>query len=143
MRNFQPLSFLSHPSNSRIFKQLQTLLRDGARPSLLFSITSELFLSPRGWYPVCRSFRAITAVGSCPPLFSVLPVSAWSVSRTIVRFVRSAPTTERSHQGFLAEKQLRMQNPEPVAIPIQCCISPFNARKHHSEKGLEPYRQLR
>ena len=29
------------------------------------------------------------------------------------------------------------------AVPIQCCISPFNARKHRSEKGLEPYRQLR
>src|SRR6266436_1469948 len=32
---------------------------------------------------------------------AVLPVSAWSVSRTIVR---SVPTTERSHQCFLAEK---------------------------------------
>src|SRR5882762_8440117 len=51
IRNFQPLSFLSHPSNSRIFKQLRTHLPDGARPSLLFSITSQLFLSPRGWYP--------------------------------------------------------------------------------------------
>lgn len=76
----------------------------------------------------CQSFGAITAVGSCSPMFSVLPVSAWSVSRTIVRFVRSAPTTERLHQRFLAENN------------SECKIlgrlpSPFNAVYRHSMHG--------
>src|SRR6266403_2290307 len=91
----------------------------------------------------CRSFGAITAAGSCSHCLAVLPVSAWSVSRTIVLFVRAAPTTERWHQGFLVKNNPECKILGTPAIPIQCCISPFNARKHRSEKGLEPYRQLR
>src|SRR5260221_7792195 len=32
--------------------RLRTLLRNGGPLSLLFSIASALFLSPRGWYPL-------------------------------------------------------------------------------------------
>src|SRR5882757_4968702 len=34
----------------------------------------------------CQSFGAITAAVSCSPLFGVLPVSAWSVSRAYRSF---------------------------------------------------------
>src|SRR5882757_4968701 len=92
------LSFLSHPSNSRIFKQLRTLLRDGARPSLLFSITSELFLSPRGWYP---SLVSLSVQSPLPFLalhcLAFYPFRPGAFLARIVRFVRSVPTTERSH----------------------------------------------
>src|SRR6266481_110142 len=42
---------LSHPCNPSIIMRLRTLFRNGAPLSLLFSIASALFLSPRGWYP--------------------------------------------------------------------------------------------
>ena len=44
----QLLCFLSHPCNSSSFMRLRTLLRNGAPLSLLFSMASALFLSPRG-----------------------------------------------------------------------------------------------
>jgi hypothetical protein len=48
----QPLCFLSHPCNPSSFMRLRTLLRNGAPLSLLFSIASALFLSPRGCTPL-------------------------------------------------------------------------------------------
>ena len=130
----QLLSFLSHPSNSSIFKQLHPLLCDGGRPSLLFSITSELFLSPRGWYPSLSVFRCNHSCRFLPPPFSLLPVSAWSVSRTIVRFVRSVPTPERSHQGFLVKNTPNAKSCDAcpshsmLYIAIQCTETPFGER---------------
>src|SRR5229473_7161566 len=61
--------------------------------------------------------------------FILLPASVWG------HFV--AYRSFRAYQRgiaprFLAEKQPRIQNPRTAAVPIQCCISPFNARKHHS-----------
>src|SRR4029077_9058881 len=53
----QPLYFLSHPCNPSSFKQLRTLLRNGAPLSILFSMASALFLSPRGVYPLDHSRR--------------------------------------------------------------------------------------
>src|SRR6266436_1426841 len=44
----QPLCFLSHPCNPSSFMRLRTLLRNGTPLSLLFSMASALFLSPRG-----------------------------------------------------------------------------------------------
>src|SRR6266478_9181480 len=47
----QPLCFLSHPCNPSSFMRLRTLLRNGAPLSLLFSMASALFPSPRGCIP--------------------------------------------------------------------------------------------
>src|SRR6266436_4683751 len=47
----QPLCFLSYPCNPSSFMQLRILLRNGAALSLLFSMASALFLSPRGCTP--------------------------------------------------------------------------------------------
>ena len=47
----QLLCFLSHPCNPSSFMRLRTLLRNGAPLSLLFSMASALFLSPRGCTP--------------------------------------------------------------------------------------------
>ena len=44
----QLLCFLLHPCKPSNFMQLRTLLRNGASLSLLFSMASALFLSPRG-----------------------------------------------------------------------------------------------
>jgi len=45
----QPLCFLSHPCNSSSFMRLRTLSHNGAPLSLLLSMASALFLSPRGY----------------------------------------------------------------------------------------------
>src|SRR5258705_8416814 len=90
----------------------------------------------------CQSFGAITAAGSCSPLFRLTRFGLERFSHNPT--FRSFRADHRAiAPRFSGEKQLRMQNPATPALPIQCCISPFNARKHRSEKGLEPYRQLR
>src|SRR5712671_435849 len=91
----------------------------------------------------CQSFGGITAAGSCSPLFSGFTrfgLERFSHNRSFRSF---RADHRKIAPRFSGEKQPRMQNPATPALPIQCCISPFNARKHRSEKGLEPYRQLR
>ena len=55
LRTLNSFAFLSHPCNPSSFMRLRTLLRNGAPRSLLFSMASALFLSPRGctskWFP--------------------------------------------------------------------------------------------
>src|SRR5258708_31494889 len=65
--------------------QLQTLLRNGSPLSPLFSIASALFLSPRGWYPLC---------GLCSPRLPRVsrgaPISVPSVLRFFPHLLVSA-----------------------------------------------------
>src|SRR5712675_2060992 len=62
---------------------------------------------------------------------AVLPVSAWSVSRTIVR---SVPATKRSHQAFLVKNNSECKSCDAchphsmLYIAIQCTETPFGER---------------
>src|SRR5258705_8416815 len=91
-------------------------------------MTSQLFLSPRGWYPSPVSLSVQSQL-PVPALHCfVLPVSAWSVFRTILRFVHSVPTTERSHQGFLVKNNSECKILRRLPFP-------FNAVYRHSMHG--------
>src|SRR5882757_532946 len=122
------LSFLSHPSNSCIFKQLRTLLRDGARPSLLFSISSQLFLSPRGWYPspVSLSVQSQLPVPALHCLASYPFRRGAFLAQSFLSFVRSRPPSDPTKLFW--RKQPRMQN-------LGLLPSPFNAVYRHSMHG--------
>src|SRR5260221_9978269 len=49
--------------------ELRTLFRNGSPLSLLFSIASALFLSPRTWYPPSLSkSRGVSFCGLCAPI---------------------------------------------------------------------------
>jgi hypothetical protein len=96
----QMACFLSHSCNPRIFRQLRTLLLNGATASLLFSTASALFLSLRGWYP-----------------------PAWANTSTST----STSTTTRPRPQHIAEiPELRAFEPRPghaakrANIPPQC-----------------------
>jgi hypothetical protein len=92
--------------------------------------------------PVFNNFRTLSVATGVVPLsvslsvqlrlpvpalhcLAVLPVSTWSVSRTIVPFVRSVPATKRSHQAFL------VKNNSECKI-LRHLPSPFNAVYRHS-----------
>jgi hypothetical protein len=78
----QLLCFLSHPCNPSSFKQLRTLLRNGAPLSPLFSIVSALFLSPRGWYPLAP----LLLTTHCP-----LPTTHYSLLTFLSKMIAYEP----------------------------------------------------
>ena len=109
------------------------------------AVTPSFVRRPSTIPPVFNNFRTLSVATGVVPLsvslsvelrlpvpalhcLAVLPVSGWSVSRTIVRFVRSVPTIERSHQGFLVKN-----NPECKIL--RRLPSPFNAVYRHSMHG--------
>jgi hypothetical protein len=65
--HFQLLCFLSNPYNPSSFMQLRTLLRNGAPLSLLFSMASALFLSPREC-TLCVAFFPVLGCSTVPTL---------------------------------------------------------------------------
>src|SRR4029077_1769655 len=66
----QLLCFLSHPCNPRSFMRLRTLLRNGASRSLLFSMASAFFLSPRGCTPCVALFPVLRCSNLPTPVFA-------------------------------------------------------------------------
>src|SRR5260370_36963398 len=130
-----------------MFKQLRTLVRNGVQSSPLFSVTSELFLLPRGVVPspvtffvgselAASALLSFHAVTNCfffseRPLalrgsFNLTALPLYAGERAIAAVFSRGKNSTISHG----------------AVPIQCFISPFNARKHPSAKGLDAYRQL-
>src|SRR6266404_3666578 len=79
------LCLLSHPCNPSSFMQLRTLLRNGAPVSLVFSMLSALFLSPRGVPILEVRFLSVLRV-SVPlwqvPLFHTLAASLSSSKKS-------------------------------------------------------------
>jgi len=125
----QVLCFLSHPSNSSIFRQLQTLLCDGTRPSLLFSITSELFLSPRGVVPLSVSLsvqlRLPVPALNCLAFYPFRPGAF--LAQSFVSFVPRRPPSDRT-------KVFWLKNNSECKI-LSRLPSPFNAVYRHSMRG--------
>ncbi len=116
---------------SSVFNNFRTLsVATGVVPApvrFFVGFRAQGFRSPL--FSCCCELVFFSPPSSLPGVSGSLTFPFHANERAIVpTFFRRKKTNAKSLHG---------------AVPIQCCISPFNARKHHSEKGLEPYRQLR
>ena len=142
----------SLPITSRQLQHLQAVTHSFAqrRPIISFVFNNFRTLSvATGGGTLCRqAFRGFRVGGFRSPFFSCCYKLSFFSERPAlpgeVSFNLTCPSAlcRRTSEcaAFSGGKSAKFSRD---AVPIQCCISPFNARKHRSEKGLEPYRQLR
>src|SRR6266436_7814134 len=131
----QPLCFLSHPCNLSSFMQLRTLLRNGASLSLLFSMASALFLSPRGC-TLChpqrsdvRTFKRANSFvyKSLPPLCRLFALFSAFVSFVFNRLQPLFPKHPGGGVSALSSRASAVQTLASIAsfrsLLRNCCCS--------------------